>query len=140
MKKTRKPRSPSRRLTRKRRRFLLKIIISLLIAIGLFFLVRGGITLYRSFNLKMMRTEQFSESNIIVSQPTDGVVLRDETIVVSPYSGKWQALCAEGSNLATAGQAAEIYDYAAIRKYEDALQSITESRLNDQNTFQSKTC
>lgn len=139
MKKTRKARSPSRQLIRKRRLFLLKIMISLLIAIGLYFLVRGGITLYRSFNLKMMRTEQFSESNIIVSQPTDGVVLRDETIVVSPYSGKWLALCAEGSNLATAGQAAEIYDYAAIRKYEDALQSITESRLNDQNTFQSKT-
>ena len=139
MKKTHKTLSPKRRLARKRRRFALKVFICLLTAVGLLFLIRGGITLYRSFNLKMMRSEQFSETKLIVSHPTEGVILRDETVVVSPYSGKWQALCAEGSNLTAIGQAAEIYDYAAMRKYEDALQKITENRLNDLNSFQSKT-
>ncbi|MCE5196874.1 MAG: hypothetical protein LLG09_07090 [Negativicutes bacterium] len=139
MKKTRKTRSSRRRLAKKRRRFVLKVFICLLTAVGLFFLIRGGITLYRSFNLKMMRSEQFSETKLIVSHPSEGVILRDETVVVSPYSGKWQALCAEGSSLTVAGQAAEIYDYAAIRKYEDALQKIAENRLHDLNSFQSKT-
>jgi len=139
MKKTRKSFSKKSQLIRKRRRFFLKVFVCLLTVIGLFLLIRGGIALYRNFSLKMMRTEQFSESRIIVSQPTEGVVLRDEAVVVSPFSGKWQALCAEGSSLSTVSQAVEIYDYAAIRKYEDALQIIAENRLNDRNIFQSKT-
>jgi len=121
-----------------RRRTMIRWVLGVLIVAFLAAASFGLYHLYRNTMSRILKTQTFAEEKLIVTTPSNGVILRDEEVIVAPKSGRWAALVANASWVKVNDPIAEIYDYGSIRDYEKALQALQENRKKDLELYNSR--
>ena len=126
-----------RKLIERRRttiRWVLGVLIVIFIAAASF----GLYHLYRNTMSRILKTQVFTEEKLIATTPSNGVILRDEEVIVAPESGRWAPLVKNASWVKVNDPIAEIYSYGSVRDYEKALQSLQENRRKDLELYNSR--
>lgn len=120
------------------RRATMRWIISILIVITLIAASFGLYHLYRNTMSRILKTQVFSEEKLIATTPSNGVILREEEVIVAPKSGRWAPLVNNASWVRVNDPIAEIYSFGSVREYDKALQSLRENKKKDLELYNSR--
>lgn len=115
-------------------RGVLGVLIFVLIVAATF----GMYHLYRNTMSRILKSQIYEQEKLIVTTPSNGVILRDEDVIVAPQSGRWAPLVPNASWVRVNDPIAEIYDYGAVRDYEKALQALEANRKKDLELYNSR--
>jgi hypothetical protein len=121
-----------------RRRTTIRWVLGVLIVAFLVAASFGLYHLYRNTMSRILKTQTFTEEKLIVTTPSNGVILRDEEVIVAPKSGRWAPLVANASFVKVNDPVAEIYNYGSVRDYEKALQALQDNRKKDLELYNSR--
>ena len=137
-KQVRRSRSAKSKEALQKRRRIIKWVIGILIVILLAAFTFGIYHLYRNTMSRILKTQTYVVEKLIATSPSNGVILRDENVIVAPKSGRWSSLVPNASYVKVNDAVAEIYEASSIREYDKALKALQENRKKDLDAYNSR--